>query len=50
MESFIFENMFFMDLINFIIDNHLRDFALRTILTQHPLQVINGGWSLGSAV
>lgn len=28
----------------------LRDFACRTILTQQPLHVIKGGWSLGSAV
>lgn len=26
------------------------DFALRTIFTQQPLQVVRGGWSLGSAV
>lgn len=30
--------------------NYIRDLEWRTIFTQQPLHVINGGWSLGNAV
>jgi hypothetical protein len=33
-----------------ILERNLRDFEFLTILTQHPLQVISGGWSRGRAV